>query len=136
MTYLVLAFAGIGAVGLFAGIILWRGRRFERRFWEIVQTNPDAAWVRLASHIACFVDEEPGPALRVQYAGPYKFVTTDGVEHSAYMHNKHTGHIYAEIARQLLNEDDSEVRRLQARETYRTDPRGAPAAKIRGLMLG
>jgi hypothetical protein len=69
---------------------VWRARRFQQRFWQIVNANPDAAWVRLLSNVACIVDENPGN-LKTQYAGPYRFSTTDGVEHSVFVFNDTIG---------------------------------------------
>ena len=138
------------SIGTFIGIILWRGQRVERRFWEIVQGNPDAAWVRFINSstfnndmallttgrapFAFFVDEVPGRAIRHEYAGPFRFTTTDEVEHAVYViqtSGKLTRKLYAEIARHLLDDDATEEARLRARKEYDTDPRGAGAAPLR-----
>ena len=128
-------FALVGLGILLAGIVVWRARRVERLFWTIVQRNPDAAWCRLITDISCIVDDDPGQAIRAQYAGPYRFVTTDGAEHTVYIYSPSIKGTYVEIAHHLLGDDASEEGRHIARELYHNDPRGAAAVKLRRTML-
>jgi hypothetical protein len=128
MTYLAI---GLVIAALIVGVIAWRARRFERRFWRIVRANPDAAWVRFVSNAACFVDEDPGHG---KYAGPYKFATTDGVEHSVYIFNDTIAEVYVKVARYLLDEDASQEARQMMRQTYEDDPRGAGSVEYRNIM--
>jgi len=130
MTYIIIA----ASVAFGIGYFVWRAKQVERRFWKVVRGNPDAAWVRLISSADCFVDEVPGPAIRQQYAGPYKFLTTDGAEHSVFVFNNTIDQIYIRVARQLLDEDASPESRRSMRQAYEDDPRGAGAVEFRGVM--
>jgi hypothetical protein len=130
MTWAIIAASVAFGIGYYA----WRAREVERRFWAVVRGNPDAAWVRFVSSADCFVDETPGPAIRQQYAGPYKFQTTDRAEHSVFVANGTIDQIYIRIARLLLDEDASPEARRAMRQTYEDDPRGAAAVAYRGMM--
>lgn len=123
MTYVII----IASIAVGIGYFVWRAKEGERRFWRLARDNPDAAWVRLVSSAACFVDEIPGPAIRDQYAGPYYFTTTDGVRHSVCIGHGAIASTYAEIAEYLTGEDASPEARRAMRQAYDDDPRGAAA---------
>ena len=66
--------------------------------------------------------------------GPYRFSTTDGVEHSVFVFNDTIKETYVRVARQLLDEDASPDARREAREIYHDDPRGGGAVEYRKIM--
>jgi len=56
----------------------------------VIHADADAVRDAAISNAACIVDENPGN-LKTQYAGPYRFSTTDGVEHSVFVFNDTIG---------------------------------------------
>jgi hypothetical protein len=130
MIYIIVA----ASIAFGIGCFVWRAKEVERQFWKVVRDNPDSAWFRFVSSADCFVDETPGPAIRGQYAGPYKFATTDGAEHSVFIFSNTIDEIYIRVARQLLDEDASLENRRAMRKAYEDDPRGAGVTEFRSVM--
>ncbi|MFZ2156779.1 MAG: hypothetical protein WAV72_11740 [Bradyrhizobium sp.] len=53
-------------------------------FWKLVAKKPDEAY-GLFLLSGCLVDEDPLPNARSKYAGPFRFMTSDGGIHVVYI---------------------------------------------------